>query len=216
MHEKCFRRILDLDDFGATPRVVKSYIYSCITRQKKPKKKKQIKKINFHKCINITAIRYFKWQWQSHRNQIHPTIQLREWLKSANICRVSQSSSGSHYMHEIHFWYWNIDRCGFLRLEEIAAGRVLTVTAGGYYWMPTHYISFMQKSQNRLICQFGHWLLNCDAHTLEPCAKMQWRLAMLPYARRWLEIISSSHLSKAIWSYFISSLNQVYAARCCL
>lgn len=152
------------------------------------------------------------------RNRIHPTVQLRKRLKSANICRVSPSSSGSHYMHEIHFWYWNIDRCSFLRLEEIAAGRVLTVTAGGCYWMPTHYISFMQEFQNRLICQFGHQLLNCDAQILEPCAKMRWAISHAAVCKKVIgrKIISSSHLPKAICSYFISSLNKVDAARCFL
>lgn len=42
---------------------------------------------------------------------------------------VSSSLSSSHYMHEIHFWYWNIDRCRFLRLHDIAAGRVLWLQA---------------------------------------------------------------------------------------
>lgn len=109
----------------------------------------------------------------------------RSGPKAAEICKHLQSFVELKQL-TLYAWdsllvlkYWQMQ----IFKAEIAAGRLFTVTAGEYYWMPTHYISFMQESRNRRICQFGHRLLDCNAHILRSCAETRWTISRAAVCR---------------------------------
>lgn len=138
------------------------------------KKRKKLPQVHCHHCVYdsfpMTKADAQKWD---------PS----DW--NLQTSAVWSSSSSSHYMHEIHFCYWNIDRCSFLRRNEIPPGGVFTETAGKYCWIlamtfplcKNHKTHFVSLAIGCLIC-------------LELLAKTHLKMSNAACrARRWLRLL---------------------------